>query len=152
MPTIERRVAAAEATLEAFSGRAFAWGAADCVKLSAHVLRGLGYKPRLSRGGSYSSEIGAAKALLRAGFRDTADWMDDVVGAVNRHDALARRLPGDIIGIAHPDMGALTMLAVAVSNGRILAFDPEQVCRVGDLPFGIEGATYMAWSCPPCRS
>lgn len=146
--SLDLRVAAAQATFDAFHLKPFVWGRTDCVRLVAHTLRGLGYKPRLHRGGSYASEIGAAKALLRAGFRDPAEWMDDI--GVLRLAAPAAALPGDILGFRHPDQAhGWTGLSVCIGNGRVLAFLDDQVCHAAPPTFGSEGVEYMAWSCPP---
>lgn len=156
MRTLQARTVAVQATYDLFHLRAFAWGKFDCVRLTAHVLKGLGYKPRLHRGGSYASEVGAAKALLRAGFRDPADWMDDL-GVLRITPAFA--VAGDILGFRHPDQAhGWTGLSVHIGNGRVLAFVGEdQVCHAVAPVFGAEGGEYMAWSCPPkggsaCRS
>lgn len=149
--TLHLRVAAAQATFDAYHLQPFVWGRTDCVRLAAHMMRGLGYKPRLHRGGSYSSEIGAAKALLRAGFRDPAEWMDDF-GVLRIAPAAA--LPGDILGFRHPDQAhGWTGLSVSLGQGRVLAFmadgDGSVTCHAGPPVFGVEGAEYMAWCCPP---
>lgn len=149
--TIEARVRAVQATLDAFIGKPFAWGREDCLRLAAHTLRGLGHKPRLHRGGAYSSEKGAARALVRAGFRDTSDWMDDF-GFLRIPPAAA--LPGDILGFRHHTLGPWTCLAVAIGQGRMLAFvDSDDgagpVCVATLPPFHVDGAEYVAWRCPP---
>jgi hypothetical protein len=148
---LTRRVIATQATVDAFRRTAFAWGRNDCARLAAHVLKGLGHKPRLTRFGPYRSPITARKALQRHGFQTLADVLDDL-GLPRIPPAAA--LPGDILGFGHPDQPLLVGLAVAVGNGRLLGFmdngDGEgQLCHVFAPTFGAAGVDYYAWRADP---
>lgn len=118
--TMIRRVAAAQATYDAFFDREFAWGGADCVRMAALDLQRLGYKPKLSRGGSYASPLAAARALKRAGFASLAAALDDLGLPQIGH---AARLPGDLL--AFPSHDGWEALGVALGNGRALAISPH---------------------------
>lgn len=138
------RVGAAQATLDAFQGRAFAWGEADCARLAAFALRRLGYKPNLSRFGPYRSELGARRALKREGFAGTEDWLDSIAGLDRVPAAFA--LPGDVVGL--PGEGGWTALTVAMGNGRLLGFHrAAQGCAV--VQPNVE--PIACWGAPPCR-
>ena len=115
-----RRRDAAQATLDAYLGVEFAWGEVDCARMAAHHVRQLGYKPRLSRFGRYSTALGAAKALKRGGFDDLGAVLDDL-GLIRI--GYASHLVGDIFGlVSEPGWIAL---GVALGNGRVLAFNPH---------------------------
>lgn len=146
------RVAAAQATHDAFQGKPFKWGERDCFRLAAHCLRGLGHNPRMARFGRYSSEVGAMKALLRNGFHDTVDIVDEM-GFLRIAPAMA--LPGDILGFKHPDQGQITGLAVHIGNHRVLAFlgdDAEHRCWAVEPVLTVPDVQYFAWRCDPCPS
>lgn len=118
-----RRRDAAQATLDTWLGKPFAWGEADCARMAAGHLRQLGYKPRLSRFGRYSTALGAAKALRRGGFDDLGQVLDDLGLIRIGH---ASHLVGDIFGlVSEPGWIAL---GVALGNGRVLAFNPHDNC------------------------
>ncbi|MEI9964372.1 MAG: hypothetical protein WDM92_06370 [Caulobacteraceae bacterium] len=123
--TPHERVAATQATLDLWSGRQFAWGRADCWKLTASHLRRMGRNPRNARIGRYASLLGARRALKRLQFTDIAAMIDDLglmriaPAAATAGDLLA--LQGDV------EIGTL---AVALGNGRALAFWEDGVCRV----------------------
>jgi len=141
------RVAAAQAVLDAWRGTRFAWGRRDCVRLGAAMLRALGRRPALARGGAYRSERGAIAALKRAGFADVEAAVESVLGEASRI-APAAALPGDILGFAVPGV-ALTALGVAIGGGRILAFLEDGVCHVAPPRLDVAGVGYLAWRCAP---
>ncbi len=143
------RVAAAQATVDAWKGKPFVWGEYDCARLAAYNLKQLGYAPRISRFGYYRSALSATRALRREGFTDVGGWMDSL-GLPRIAQAAA--LPGDILGFGHDDMPLRVGLGVALGNGRMLAFLADQVCHVVDPRYGADGADYYAWSAKPCRS
>lgn len=109
-----------EAAIATFQGPVFRPGKYDCVRLAAFVLRKRGHKPRLGRGGSYSSMLGAKRALARAGFASLEAALDSL--KLPRIPPAAA-LPGDIILV--PGEGDLDALHVAVSNGRTLAYHAD---------------------------
>ena len=138
---------AAQATIDAFLGKPFQWGKYDCARLGAFALKQLGYKPNLSRGGYYRNALGAQRALTRLGFADLAEALDDL-GLPRITPAAA--LPGDIVGIRHPDQDGVG-LAVETRHQRLLMFYADGVCRIGPIAYGVEGAEYYAWRADPCR-
>jgi hypothetical protein len=144
MTPLDIRVAAAEATMASFAGQTFAWGRHDCVRLAAHSLRGLGYHPRLSRGGRYSTALGAAKALKRTGFASIDDALD-ALGLARLPWSYA--LAGDIVAL--PGDASMRALGVVIAPGHVLAFSPhDNLCRVA-APSASDVLTL--WSAPPCR-
>lgn len=135
--------------MNAYLGRRFAWGEHDCLHLATDCLERLGYKANFDKAGPYETEIGAAKALLRAGYRSTEEAIDDLVGKQNRIDPLAA-LPGDVVGFADAT-NKLTAMTVAMGNGEVLGFQSDHICRIFSPNYSVEGATYVAWRCDPCR-
>jgi len=146
-PVLVLRVEAAQATLDRFRGRPFAWGENDCARLAADVLRRLGYKPNLSQFGAYRSDRAARRALKSRDMASVLDWMDSIPGLARIAPAAA--LPGDII--AFPGQGGWDGLAVAIGNGRVLAFTEAAeggACSIVAAKLEFADA---AWSAPPCR-
>jgi hypothetical protein len=141
-----RRVEIAQAALDKFRGAPFVWGKTDCARLAAFVLSEAGYKPRLSRFGSYKTERAALTALKSQGMSSMADALDSV-------DGLARiaplgALPCDLITFPGPE--GWDALTVALGNGRVLGFHPEvnlSGCAVLGTSFR---HALAAWSVKPC--
>lgn len=147
-PPLVLRVEAAQATLDKFRNRPFAWGENDCARLAADLLRRLGYKPNLSQFGGYRSDLTARKALKARGMANVMDWMDSVPGLLRITPAAS--LPADLI--AFPGVGGWHGLGVVIGNGRVLAFTEAVeggACSV--IAAKLELAE-TAWSCPPCHS
>lgn len=142
MTPLDLRVAAAQATRETFCDQPFIWGAHDCVRLAAHDLKGLGYKPRLSRGGFYETALGARKALKRTGFASIEAALDDL-GLARLPWAYA--LPGDIVAL--PSFEDWPALGVVMDQTLVLAFAPDGVCR---LAKPAASDILCLWSAPPC--
>lgn len=136
---------AVEACIERFSGKAMKWGTVDCARIVAHNLRGLGIGTSLVKGLSYSSEIGAAKALRSLGCKGMADAMDAVDGVFRIPPAMATT--GDVIGMACEGELWDMALCVVVGNGRVLGIG-DGVCAVlqPDMTHAL-----AAWRCNPCR-
>ena len=139
LPMIARRDAA-QAAVDRFDGQPFVWGKNDCVRLSAFVLRKLGHKPNLARAGSYSSLLGAKRALARTGFASLEAALD-ALGLPRIPPAAATT--GDIVGL--PGEGDWTALTVAVGNGRVLGFMEGR----GGIMQPV--TTVTAWRVNPCR-
>ena len=112
-----RRVAAVEATIARFEGRPLKYGRDDCTRMVAFALRRLGVRTPLLKAGSYSSALGAAKAMKRMGF-DTLDQAVDAIGLPRIAPAMC--LPGDIIALPAEQHGVALMLAVG--NGRAFGY------------------------------
>lgn len=111
---------AAQATLDRFGDQPFTWGKRDCCRMVAFHLKLLGYRPQLAKGGTYSSLLGATRALARAGVESLAAALDAL--SLPRI-APAAAIVGDIIAI--PSEGPLDALAVALGNGRALAYHQD---------------------------
>jgi len=138
----------AQEALDTFAGRPFAWGTNDCARLAALVLRRAGYKPNLAQFGDYRSDRAALRALKARKMTSVLDWIDSVKGLHRITPAAA--LAGDLI--AFPGAGGWDGLAVALGNGRVLAFSGDvegNACVV--IAAKLELAT-AAWSVSPCRS
>jgi hypothetical protein len=128
---LERRVAAAQATLDHFSGQEFVWGVRDCATMAAFHLRQLGRMTPLRSFGVYRTARGAKRALLRKGFSGL-DAVLDSLGLARI--APASVLPGDILGL--PDDDGAVSLAISIGNGRILGFlavEGSGTARAGPL-------------------
>ena len=115
---LERRVAAAQATLDHFDGQPFVWGRCDCAILAAHILRQFGRHTPLRSFGSYRTALGAARALRRKGFHALPAVLDGI-GLLRIPYAAA--LPGDIIATPGEDAWG-DALAVDLGRGRYLGF------------------------------
>lgn len=143
MNAMVKRVAAAQATIDAFNGRLFRWGSHDCGRLVAHTLRGLGVNPKLTRFGRYTSALGATRAIRKLGFADMAEVIDAFAFP---RIAPAQMLPGDIAGYRHPTQEMSVSLVIAVGGARVLGFMEEDLtCHIFAPTYGVEGADYLAW-------
>lgn len=117
-----RRVAAAQACIDRFSGKPYDPGSKDCIKLASHALHKLGRKQGLTKGLRYASEAGGVKAMRKLGFQSLLEAVDAALGAEARIPP-AMALPGDIIAMpAEGDSPFGCALAVAVGNGRVIGF------------------------------
>lgn len=76
MTELELRVAATSATFDRFNGQPFVLGKTDCARMVAFHLKGLGFKPSLLKGGAYSTDVGARRALVRLGVSSLSEIMD----------------------------------------------------------------------------
>lgn len=117
MTELVKRVAAAQATLNAARDKPFRLGRNDCARMSAAHLRRMGHKVKLPASGSYASLRGAVKALAARGFADLPAAMD---GMGFERIAPAAALPGDILAL--PTDSPIGSLAVVLSNGRACGF------------------------------
>lgn len=111
------RVAATQATLDRFKSAQFAFGKNDCARIVAFHLRKMGVAVRLAKAGSYTSALGARRALARTGFASLA-------AALDAHGLLrippAAAIVGDIIEL--PGAGSFGSLVVCVGNGRVIGY------------------------------
>jgi hypothetical protein len=119
-PIMVRRVAAAQATLDRFQGRPFAFGKDDCARMVVFHLRQLGFKPKIAKAGSYSTLLGARRALARAGFATLADAVD-AQGLFRIPPAAA--VVGDLLMM--PGVEDFGALAVALGNGRVIGWHED---------------------------
>lgn len=117
---MERRVAAAQATLDRFRDRPFRWGSADCARMVAWHLRKMGYRPALAKAGAYRTALSARAALKRLGHDSLADALD-ALGLVRIGAASA--IVGDVLALPGDD--PLGALVVAVGNGRVVGWHED---------------------------
>lgn len=112
-----RRVDAVQATLARYQDRPLRYGREDCARMTAFCLRKQGVRAPLLKGGTYSSALGAARALKRLQFATLADAVD-ALGLPRIAPAMC--LPGDVLALPAPD-DAVALL-VAVGNGRAFGY------------------------------
>jgi hypothetical protein len=137
-----RRVAVAQAVVDRWRGRDFAWGVADCGRsIVAPVLKGMGHKCPLARFGRYSSEFGARRALKRQGFDSMEAFLDAFPLMRIGHAGV---LPADLVGLKGE--GGWLSICVALGNGRVFGFASEVRKAVVYQPYQIEAAWRV-----PCR-
>lgn len=116
-PPLVRRRDACEAAIKRFQGKPFAFGKNDCARMVAFTTRQLGGRVTLVKAGSYSTAAGGVRALKRMGY-DSLEAALDGMGYARIPPPLA--LPGDVLALPSEDGG--TALAVALGNGRALAY------------------------------
>lgn len=116
------RVDAAQATLNRFKDQPFAWGRYDCAKMVAFHLRKLGHQIGISKAGSYSTALGARRALNRLGWSSLSYGLDEVLHL--ERIAPARLVVGDIIQM--PSESNTDALAIALGNGRAFAYHEDE--------------------------
>ena len=144
-PAMVVRGEAAQACIDRFAGKPLKWGTVDCGKLVAHNMRQLGIGTGFLKGLSYSTEIGAAKAVRSLGCKGMADAMDLFESPFRIPPAMATQ--GDVVGMACEGELWDMALCVVVGNGRMLGI-VDGVCAVfqPDMTHAL-----AAWRCNPCR-
>lgn len=120
MTILLRRHAAADAAVRRFRDRPLRAGTNDCVRMSAFVLRKLGYGSKLPKSGEYRSMTSGLRRLRDLGF-DSVEAALDSMGLVRT--TLARAMPADIIAV--PGENALPALWIALPNGRALGWHAD---------------------------
>lgn len=116
-PEMIRRVEVSQATLNRFKDKPFRFGLNDCVRMTAHHLRRLGYRVSLPNAGEYRSRRAAVRLLKARGYDTLAQALD---GLGLESIAPAAAIVGDIVELpAADELGALT---IAMGNGRVLGF------------------------------
>ena len=119
-PAMVRRVAATQATVARFQGVAFHWGREDCARMVVYHLRQMANPIAMAKAGSYSSAIGAARAMRNFG-------VASLIEALDKHGL--ERIPpasavaGDIV--AMPSADTFDALAIALGNGRVLGYHDD---------------------------
>ncbi|MFZ3484282.1 DUF6950 family protein [Sphingomonas sp. 3-13AW] len=121
MTVLLRRQQATEATLDRFRGQPLIYGKNDCVRMAAFLLRKMGHRPQLAKAGTYSSMLGASRALQRAGFESLPDALD-ALGLMRIPPAM--RWMADLVVV--PGEGPFGgSLQVALNNGRTLGWHQD---------------------------
>lgn len=106
----------------------FGWGKGDCIRLAADHVKRFGHKVSLSRGGSYTSALGARRALKRAGGDDLQALLDSVPSLL-RLPAPAFAMIGDLVTL--PGSESFDALVVYLGNGSFLGWhEVSPVCCV----------------------
>lgn len=116
-----RRVAAAQACIDRFSGKAYDPASnRDCIKLTLHAMRKMGRSTGILKGKRYTTEAGGVKVMRSLGFKNLIEALD---GAGLERIPPAAALPGDIIALeTEADSPFGCALTVAVGNGRVIGF------------------------------
>ena len=120
MTEIERRVAAAQATLDRFKDAPLRLGRNDCVRMVAYHLRKLGHRVRLPASGSYASVRTGLRELKARGFDDLAQALDSF-GFERIPPAAAA--PGDVMML--PAVDRLGSLVIALGNERVIGYHED---------------------------
>lgn len=107
------RVKATQATVDAFKGKTFADGKADCIQLVLCHAKHMGRKIKVPRYGDTKS---AAATLEKLGFRTLGQAMDKHFTRIEPVKVMA----GDIVEM--PGSNGFSSLSIAVGNGRVLGF------------------------------
>lgn len=121
---LEKRVEAAQATLDKFKEKPFKFGRYDCAQMVAFHLRRIGKPVKVSKAGTYHSLLGAQKALKRLGYDDLLQMADAHFERIPPASALV----GDIV--AMPGLEGPGTLTVAMGNGRVLGYHEDAVGAV----------------------
>lgn len=119
MSPLERRAKAAQATLDSFRGKPFRWGSRDCGRMVSFHLRKLGVRVKAPPAGSYRSAFAAKRELNKLGFKSLAELLD----AHFERIPPAAALVGDVVEM--PGADGLSGLAVALGNGRVVAYHED---------------------------
>lgn len=120
VPEMERRRRAVQATAEKFGGVPFAWGSHDCAAMVSFHLAKAGHPLGDHKAaGSYSTAIGAQRAIKRIGFDNLSDLLD---ARFPRIPAAFARL-GDLVAFEadHP-VGAI---GIHLGNASVMVYSEE---------------------------
>jgi len=142
---LTRRVKAAQAVVDRYDGRKFAWGEVDCIRPVMEVMLLLGRDFPVAKLGSYTTAIGAQR-IVRKNFGVTSlPVAIDTLGLPRIGYASA--LPADIVALPGED-DRWPALCIYLGNNRVLGFgerDGAVVCGVME-PLHV----LFAWRVDPC--
>lgn len=117
MNNLEIRAAATSATFARFNGEPLVLGKTDCARMVAFHLKQLGFDPALlPHSGTYSTEVGARRALRRLGVESLSEIMDRHFPRI----APAEALVGDISCVRAADLG--DAMQVTLHRNTVLGF------------------------------
>lgn len=116
---LDRRVAAAQATLDRFKNVPLRLGRNDCARMVAYHLRKLGHRVKLPPSGSNASARSARREMAKLGYETLEQAMDAF-----RFERIAptAAVAGDVIMLPAAELGALT---VALGNGRVCGYHED---------------------------
>ena len=117
MRSYDRRVAAAQKTVDRFEGKPFAWGKYDCLRMAYFHARNMGKRPPAPT--KYHSAITAKIALSSRGAATLVELLDGLFPRI----APAQAWAGDLIMM--PGEAPFGSLGVVVGNGRTLAYHED---------------------------
>jgi hypothetical protein len=139
--SLQARQKAFAATVAYFKDRPLVWGRTDCARIIARHVRHMGYRTKLAKAGSYSSLIGAVRALKRTGFASLPEALDSM-GFTRIPPAAA--LIADILAL--PGDGDLHALQIVAGNGRVWGYHVDS-----DVPCFIQPTleVAIAWRVEP---
>ncbi len=126
----QRKVAAAQATLDRFKGVPLRLGRNDCARMVAYHLRKLGHRMKLPASGSYASARSARREMAKLGHASLEAALDSFGF---ERIAPAAAIAGDVVMLpGDTDLGALT---VAMGNGRLCGYHQDAAGAVVLQPF-----------------
>lgn len=116
---LDRRVAAAQATLDEFRKRPFRLGRDDCVSMALFHLRRLGLSVKGLRPGKYRTVAQAKAQLKKMGATTIGDLLD------KRFEQIppAMAIVGDLLEL--DGERGMTAIHVALGNGRTAAYHQD---------------------------
>lgn len=135
---------AAQATYDRFGGIEHQWGRFDCAKMTAFHLRHLGHRVGISKAGTYSTALGAQRALKRLGWPSLSHALDEVL--MLPRIAPAAAIVGDIIQL--PGVEGMDAMAICMGNGRALAYHEDVAGAVIVQPIEMIAAWRVEPACP----
>lgn len=138
--TLLLRNEAAQAAIDAFLFKPFAWGSADCAALAIVCLTALGHRDPLAKMRGYTTAIGAKRTLRHLGHA-TIEGVLDAMGL--ERIAPASSLPGDIVAMPSDHGDGWPALGVNVGQNRVLGFFDVGSGGRGDF-IALQAAT-SAW-------
>ena len=142
MSELEGRVAAAQATYDAFLNKPFEPGTHDCAKLLKFHMRKMGFPIKgVAKAGAYKSVLGMKRALRRMGVKTIGDLADRQKGWLPIAPASA--LPGDVLELESDD--GLGSLNIVLTNGRMFGFSGETGTAVAMQPTDYKRAWRVPW-------
>lgn len=118
--SLMRRQAALAATSAHFIERELVYGKTDCVRIFAYHLRQMGHRPRLAKAGSYTTVIGAVRALKRTGFASLPEAIDTMGFA---RIAPAAGVVADVLAL--PGEDGFHALQIVAGNGRVFGYHAD---------------------------
>lgn len=120
---MERRVAAAQKTVDRFKDQPWKPGKFDCWQMAAFHAKAIGKPLKIAaKIGVYHSIVGGVRKLRRLGFQDVPSALD----AAFERIAPAAAIAGDYIQLPSEDddVGGVT---VCVGNGRVIGYHEDVV-------------------------